>query len=205
MQLKPKLDIEIQNCKTLIIKDNTLLYDSVTNTGGWSDLESSPYPTMRRQDLLLYKIELIDKVTDIVLYNWTVTSIVQGEDGNTGTPLVLVKYNLEIPDGIYYIKLTIGGNEGGNLQQEEIFYKHYIYCGVQCCVFNALFNIESLLCDPCNENDISRLQMINLLYQALKAAECMQQDCEYLNILGRLQRLCAGGSSNISINNCNCN
>lgn len=202
MAIELKLEVTTQNCNYISVKDITGIYANPGNLTGWDDSNLSGNTVLKRSNVTSAIIELILVSTGVALYTWDVEALILTQSG-LSDPLILLKQNLTIPDGIYYLRLTVGGTVNGVAKTFTVDYKQWFYCTVNCCVMQSRVALESVLCNPCDTSEISAMRMKQDLIDTMQAAECLGDDCAFNNALARLQRMCNSGES-YSVSPCNC-
>lgn len=180
MGLEIKLAYEIVDCSSIIIKDITGFYNSVTNTTGWGS------PNLAKDftgtAVLTITNSINDSVEEIDVKTIIEDSIFPQYVLATFTPETLV-------DGLYYVTLTLDDTENVyTYQGEEII---PVYCNIKCCVYKKAAKIADELCNQnCNSPIYLDTDLTLTYYNSLCVVAKDLGEQEFLKILKQLKKLC---------------
>lgn len=190
MGLELKLAYEIIDCSSIIIKDITGFYNSVTNITGWG----SPNLAKDFTGTAVLKItnSIDDSVEEIDVKTIIEESIFPQYVLTTFTPEKLV-------DGLYYITLTLDDTENVYTYQGESIAP--VYCNIKCCVYKKASEIADELCNQnCNSPSYVASDIAITYYNSLCIVAKDLGEQEFLKILKQLKKLC----NQYTDKNCGC-
>lgn len=189
MAVSLKVKACVDNCKNLLIYDNTL-QNSATNLGGWNF--DNPNPSDSNNTYL--EITYPDNTTEtIILDTITQPSTVTTEFLLTSVPLqgdgkYIIKYYVSVIDsednpGVYFTRLACT--------------QIYNLCSLRCCVDKLWANAIK---DNCScENDKLKLAIeAESLYKLVLNCTGSLNESSRTSVIKKLSRIC-------NLNKCNCN
>lgn len=180
MALIPKISAHVENnCKTLVIRDITGVYNSSTNVGGYGT------PNIDIGDVTgsTLIITLPSSLTPITINN------------PVGLPTLDDTFEYEVsssilssvPDGIYKIEYIITAGD------DEFSYgpKYFFFtCNTECCVFKMYAEIAQTIDCSCNSTIIKNAKYASVLLRGLLAAKKQGNITSVNNILNELTQMC---------------
>lgn len=167
----------VNKCKTLVLTDNTGIYDVNNNPNGWQQSNID--------DLTSAVVQII--FNGNILYTIDVTNNIPTTPESSYT---LLNYTDTFEDGDYIINVILTDNTQAETINTLGFFN---ICGVRCCV-DTLWARAAKEEDNCGCNGSSSYTMLALQAEGLlglikNAASCINADSRDA-ILKKLQRIC---------------
>lgn len=189
MAVSLKLKACIDNCKTLLIYDNTL-QNSATNPGGWNF--DNPDPSDSTSTYL--EITYPDNTTEII----TLNPITQPT--SVTTEFLLASIQL-IGDGKYTIKYYVtvidSEDDPGVPFLRSNCIEIYNLCSLRCCVDKIWASAIKDNCS-CGNEKLKLALEAESLYKAILNATGSLNESSRTSLIKKLNRIC-------NLNKCNCN
>lgn len=181
---------QTSNCKSLIFKETTGIYNATSNPGGWDN----PNPATAGATAA----ELAITAPNGTIY--TIDLFSQGFPSSTSelefeitADLIGGVANDTIPDGIYTINYTVVDASG--ITYIKTLIQSFI-CNVECCVYSMFKSID-FSCD-CSQDAKTKALDAWLLFKALQYSSGCGSTDNFNTNLATLQKLCL----NANCNNC---
>lgn len=193
----PKIEVCVENCDELVIKDVTGTYNVSTNPTGWNDsatiFKNNTLGTPYVKNAIL---SIKKQGTEIFGSSIDVTSVIQNSVAEEYTLLSTKDFSYNFVDGIYTIKLTITDNTDVTYVIETT---KVVYCHVFNCVLGLAGKLADELCDDCENEDFETFDIASTFLNSLDALAVCDEP-EFYNMINKINKFC----NLSSIGGCDC-